>query len=182
MAGPAASLVAGTGWLPAPLRPAPKAGLFEHWSYEQEHRLFVRLEDKEEGTDLYFFDFGSSDGLTLREVIVGAQSPISPEEVAQALGDLAPKVAAWRARLASRTFEVVRRRNDSLWRPSRRRLGLRDPTFEALVDRALKQTDFTRLQPAAIEDQPGPRIERRHGRIRRSKKRAVSSKTKPRSA
>jgi hypothetical protein len=147
MAGPAASLVAGTGWLPAPLRPAPKAGLFEHWSYEQEHRLFVRLEDKEEGTDLYFFDFGSSDGLTLREVIVGAQSPISPEEVAQALGDLAPKVAAWKARLASRTFEVVRRRNDSLWRPSRRRLGLGDPTFEALVDRALKQTDFTRLQP-----------------------------------
>ena len=66
---------------------------FKHWEYEQEHRLFVRLNDKDEESGLYFFDFGSSDQLRLREVIVGAQSQISPEQVAEALGNLAPEVA-----------------------------------------------------------------------------------------
>lgn len=33
---------------------------FDHWSYEQEHRLFVRLDDREDETGLYFFDFGNS--------------------------------------------------------------------------------------------------------------------------
>jgi hypothetical protein len=148
---------------------------FAHWSYEQEHRLFVRLEDKEERSDLYFFDFGSSDKLILREVIVGAQSQVSPEDVSQALGDQAPVVAAWKARLAFRTFEVVRQRNQDLWQPSRRRVGLREPTFEALADRALKQTDFTKLQGTVIEDEPrpAPRDNRQQGRIGRSKKRAV---------
>jgi hypothetical protein len=116
---------------------------FEHWQYEQEHRLFVRLDEKEEETGLYFFDFGGSDTVKLREVIVGAQSQISAQEVAEALGDMAPKVVVRKARLAFRSFEVVRRRNQDLWRPSRRRVGLREPTFESLVDRALQQEDFT---------------------------------------
>jgi hypothetical protein len=117
---------------------------FEHWQYEQEHRLFVRLEEKEVETGLYFFNFGGSDTLMLREVIVGAQSQISPEEVREALGDLASNVVMQKARLAFRSFEVVRRRNQDLWRPSRRRIGLREPSFEALADRALKQEDFMR--------------------------------------
>jgi hypothetical protein len=115
---------------------------FEHWQYEQEHRLFVRLEDKEEKTGLYFFEFGASPQLKLRQIIVGAQSKISSEDVAEALGDLAPNVAACKARLAFRTFEVVKQRNQDLWRPSRRRIGLRQPTLEALIDLALQREDF----------------------------------------
>jgi hypothetical protein len=116
---------------------------FEHWRYEQEHRLFVRLDEKEEETGLYFYDFAGSGTMKLREVIVGAQSQISPEQVAEALGDLAPKFIARKARLAFRTFEVVRQRSQDLWRPSRQRNGLREPTFESLVDQALQQEDFT---------------------------------------
>jgi Protein of unknown function (DUF2971) len=122
---------------------------FEHWQYEQEHRLFVRLDEIDHETGLYFFDFGNSDSVTLKQVIVGAQSAISPEEVADALGELAPKVIAGKARLAFRSFEVVKQRHQDLWRPSRRRIGLREPTFEALVERALRQEDFKKVREAA---------------------------------
>lgn len=128
---------------------------FEHWQYEQEHRLFVRLDDKEEKAGLYFFEFATSAEVKLRQVIVGAQSKISSEDVAEALGDLAPKVVACKARLAFRTFEVVRQRNQDLWRPSRRRIGLRQPTLEALIDRALQREDFAAAgKLAEVEEDP----------------------------
>jgi hypothetical protein len=57
---------------------------FEHWQYEQEHRLFVRLDELDQETGLYFFDFGSSDAVRLREVIVGAQSAVAPQDVIDA--------------------------------------------------------------------------------------------------
>jgi Protein of unknown function (DUF2971) len=116
---------------------------FKHWQYEQEHRLFVRLNDKDEASGLFFFDFGGSDEVKLREVIVGAQSQVSPEQVAEALGNIAPEVVARNARLANRTFEDLKQRRQDLWRPSRRRIGLREPSFEALVDQALQQEDFS---------------------------------------
>ena len=116
---------------------------FKHWRFEQEHRLFVRLNDKDKETGLYFFDFGSSDQVKLREVIVGARSQISREQVAEVLGDIAPEAVSRKARLAFRTFDVVRQRRQDLWRPSRRRIGLREPSFEFLVDQALQQQDFT---------------------------------------
>jgi hypothetical protein len=51
------------------------------------------------------------------------------------------QVKAHKARLAFRTFEVVEQRSQDLWRPSKKRVGLRDPSFEALVGKALK-TEF----------------------------------------
>ena len=133
---------------------------FEHWSYEQERRLFVRLEEKDEETGLYFFDFGSTETLTLKEVIIGARSQVSPEQVTEALGELAPSVTAFKARLAFRSFKVVRQRNSALWRPTRRRVGLRDPELEALADRALGRSEvrgafFPAVSAgAAPEDRP----------------------------
>jgi hypothetical protein len=128
---------------------------FEHWRYEQEHRLFVQLADKDEESGLYFYDFGNSEHVKLREVIVGAQSQITVEQVATALGGLAPDVTAHKARLAFRTFEVVKRRDQDSWRPSRHRVGLREPSFEALVDRALQEEDFSALRGRAeIRKQP----------------------------
>jgi hypothetical protein len=116
---------------------------FRHWEYEQEYRLFVRLNDKNEESDLYFYDFGAGKEVKLQEVIVGALSPVSPEQVAKVLGDLSPGVKAQKATLAFRTFDVVRQRNQDLWRPSQRRVGLREPSFESLVEQTLQREDFT---------------------------------------
>ena len=90
---------------------------FRHWAYEQEHRLFVRLSDKDPENGLYFFDFG--DMLQLRAVIVGANSVVTRKEAKEAIGDLS-HVKCFKARLAFRTFTVVQQRDDLLWKYSRR--------------------------------------------------------------
>jgi Protein of unknown function (DUF2971) len=77
---------------------------FSHWSYESEHRLFVRLETKDKKTDLYFFDF--SEEVVLREVIVGLNSTLTPAKLHRALGALAAEVEIFKARPASRAFEI----------------------------------------------------------------------------
>jgi hypothetical protein len=110
---------------------------FEHWHYEQEHRLFVRLAD-EDKSGMYFFSFAGSPDVKLSEIIVGAYSEISPEQIKRALGRRSGEVKAHKARLAFRTFEVVAQRNQDLWRPSKKRVSLREPSFEALVEQALK--------------------------------------------
>ena len=71
---------------------------FSHWRYENEVRCFVTLEDKDPDTGLFFADF--SDRLTLKEVIVGAESNLGRVALAEALGDLAPSIEVSKARLA----------------------------------------------------------------------------------
>jgi hypothetical protein len=87
---------------------------YSHWRYENELRLFVALNDKDTETGFFFCDF--SDSLSLREVIVGAFSTISRNELANVLGDIAPKIAVCKARLSFRSFAVVRQRNKTLWK------------------------------------------------------------------
>ncbi|MBR1236671.1 DUF262 domain-containing protein [Bradyrhizobium sp. AUGA SZCCT0182] len=111
---------------------------FEHWHYEQEHRLFVQLNDKDDKSGLYFFDFGGNPEIKLSEIILGAYSEISPEQIKRTLGRREADVKTHKARLAFRTFEVVAQRNQDLWRPTRKRVTLREPSFEALVEHALK--------------------------------------------
>ena len=86
---------------------------FSHWSYEDEVRAFVTLEDRDPGTGLYFAQF--SDRLRLREVIVGAASKLTRAHIRAALGDLVFTVAAWKTRLAFSSFRIVRQRNERLW-------------------------------------------------------------------
>jgi hypothetical protein len=86
---------------------------YSHWRYENEVRCFVTLEDRDPEKNLYFADF--SERLRLAVVIVGAQSNISRETICNALGDLTPTVEAFKARLAFKTFRVVRQRRASLW-------------------------------------------------------------------
>jgi hypothetical protein len=86
---------------------------YSHWRYENEVRCFVTLEDKDPEKDLYFADF--SDKLQLKTVIAGAQSNITRRTIQDALGDLAPNVETFKARLAFKTFKVVRQRDSSLW-------------------------------------------------------------------
>lgn len=75
---------------------------YSHWRYENEVRRFVRLQDHSLVNGLYFAEF--SDQLSLRQVIVGALSPITRAELRDALGDLESSVQAHKARLAGFPF------------------------------------------------------------------------------
>lgn len=86
---------------------------FSHWSYEDEVRSFVTLEDRDPATGLYFAQF--SGRLHLREVIVGAASTLTRADIQSALGEIAPTISAWKARLAFSSFRIVRQRNERLW-------------------------------------------------------------------
>ena len=63
-------------------------------------------------------------------------------------------ITAFKARLAFRSIKVVRQRNPDLWRPTRRRLGLRQPVLEALVDKALQQTDIANVLRGTQRTEP----------------------------
>lgn len=86
---------------------------YSHWRYENEVRCFVTLKDKDPETSLYFAEF--SDNLRLKLVIVGALSSVTRETLQTALGDLSPSVETFKARLAFKTFRVVRQRDRKLW-------------------------------------------------------------------
>jgi hypothetical protein len=83
---------------------------YDSWSYEQEHRSFVRLEQPENG--LYFLDFLPS--LSLRQVIVGSRSEATRAQVQEAIGDLRT-VGSFRARPAFQLFKVVRNLSEKSW-------------------------------------------------------------------
>jgi hypothetical protein len=86
---------------------------FSHWRYETEWRAFVSLNERDPDNGLYFMEY--SEQIRLREVIVGAHSTISRDELAQSLGSLAPEIRTTKARLAFRTFDVVSQRKGVLW-------------------------------------------------------------------
>lgn len=85
---------------------------FSHWAYEDECRLWAALNTEENG--LYFCQF--SELLVLRQVLVGASSPITRQEVADALGDLVDTVETFKVRAAFRSFRIVRNKKEALWR------------------------------------------------------------------
>lgn len=86
---------------------------YAHWKYEKEYRAFVTLEEYDEDTGHYFAEF--SDHLKLRQVVVGANSLITKKQLSEALGDELRHVEQIKARLAFRSFSVVRQRNHALW-------------------------------------------------------------------
>lgn len=86
---------------------------FAHWRYESEMRCFVSLENKDHVSGLYFSEF--SEDLKLVQVIVGARSRISRFEIADALGRQEEDVNRFKARLAFKSFKVVRNRDGTLW-------------------------------------------------------------------
>jgi hypothetical protein len=88
---------------------------FSHWRYEKEFRAIKRLAECEVECEkgLYFTKFSSD--LKLATVIVGERSTITRATLCNALGDLASSVKTFKARLAFKTFRVVRQRNERLW-------------------------------------------------------------------
>lgn len=87
---------------------------YEMWSYEEEVRAYVDLQDKDPATGLYFFNF--EDGLTLREVIVGADSDCSRADVVEAVAGLLPRPDYFKVRPGFRTFEMCRQQKRSAWK------------------------------------------------------------------
>lgn len=73
------------------------------WKYEQEARVFTRLEERDE-SGLYFADF--SDQIVLREIIVGPLSRITKQDLYDALGRKSD-VTVTKGRLAFNSFRVV---------------------------------------------------------------------------
>jgi hypothetical protein len=84
---------------------------FEHWSYENEHRLFLALEEADENGQ-YFADFGHQ--LVLRELIVGPDSSVTRADAQDALSGL-KRVAVRKTRLAFRGYKVVRQHDPTKW-------------------------------------------------------------------
>jgi hypothetical protein len=86
---------------------------YVHWKYENESRVFVSFEEDDVSDGLYFYRF--SVDLKLEQVIVGAESTITRQDVADALGELALSVQTSKARLAFKSFRVVRQRDQRQW-------------------------------------------------------------------
>lgn len=88
---------------------------FSHWKYEKEWRVFAAL-DTPDKNGLYFADF--SDNLKLTGVIVGPRSIVSRADLEAAFlkSKLNYRPSAFKARLAFRSFRVVRNENENLWK------------------------------------------------------------------
>ena len=84
---------------------------FAHWSYEDEYRVYVQLDEEEQG--LYFVSFGQ--GMVLREVIVGHECALTRDDIATAFGDHERDVSRFKVRPAFRSFRMVRQKRDRMW-------------------------------------------------------------------
>jgi hypothetical protein len=87
---------------------------FEHWRYEQEVRAFLILSNMTPESDLYYVDFDQE--TQLKQVIVGDCSDLSRDNINEALGDLVDSVEVFKARLAFRSYRVVKQHSDRFWR------------------------------------------------------------------
>lgn len=85
---------------------------YADWRYEREWRIFTALKNAE--GEMFFQNFDQD--VSLREVIVGASSDLSRAEIADALGDQANGVDAYKARLGFKQFEIVKNQDLSLWK------------------------------------------------------------------
>lgn len=77
---------------------------FEHWSYEQEYRAFLSLQDEDDG--LYYASF--SESMDLKQVIIGTSSRVSRSKVNSLVGS---GVEIFKARAAFQSFNVVRNKS-----------------------------------------------------------------------
>lgn len=86
---------------------------FDGWAYESEYRAFLRLDEKDPASDLYFAPF--SDNLKLVQVIVGQHSSVTRERLAGVLGERSATVTAFKARAGFTRFEVVENQSQKAW-------------------------------------------------------------------
>jgi Protein of unknown function (DUF2971) len=87
---------------------------YKSWHYEKEIRRIEPLRDAvKDKQGKYFSPFGVN--LRLAEIIIGPLLQGYRSRITDALGELARSVQIINARLAFRSFRVVRQRNKKLW-------------------------------------------------------------------
>jgi Protein of unknown function (DUF2971) len=86
---------------------------FAHWRYEQEVRLFLKLDQCILDEGKHFLSF--SPEINLAEVLVGSACTLSRNDLSDALGQIGDYVVCRKARPAFRSFKVVEQRRASLW-------------------------------------------------------------------
>lgn len=79
---------------------------FSDWKYEKERRLFVQLDHSTRESGMYFYDF--SDELQLREVVLGPKCELPISRVRSLLVGSRPAVEVIKARIAFRSFRVLK--------------------------------------------------------------------------
>jgi hypothetical protein len=86
----------------------------ESWSYEQEVRMFVNLNDPPDAEGLNWIEFGPL--LVLKEVIIGAQCPPTlSKKVEEALIPYGDAVKCWWAGMRSDAFLLVKQAHPPHW-------------------------------------------------------------------
>ena len=81
---------------------------YRDWKYEEEWRGWIRIDERDPATGFYFYSFDAI--VKLSEVIVGPLCDISKIRIVEALNGYRGEVAVIKARLAFKTFRVVRNR------------------------------------------------------------------------
>lgn len=82
---------------------------FLDWKYEEEHRLYVNLEESDKSTGLYFQKFTSS--LILKEVILGLKCLNPIEEIRELKNIKNTDIKVSKAGMALRSFKVIEDRD-----------------------------------------------------------------------
>jgi hypothetical protein len=86
----------------------------ESWSYEQEVRMFVRLNDPPDAKGLNWIDFGPQ--LALKEVIIGVQClPLVSKDVEEAVRPYSNTVKCWWAGMRLDAFLLVKQDHPPYW-------------------------------------------------------------------
>ena len=78
---------------------------FRDWTYEDEVRLFIQLNEDRLESGLYFEHF--SDQLQLREVVLGPKCALPLSGIRKLISDCQPEVSVIQARIAFTRFEVL---------------------------------------------------------------------------
>jgi len=78
------------------------------WKYEEEYRIWVGLDEKDEETGHYFLDF--TEKLVLREVILGARCTADRTKIKNLLNTYKHRVEITKAKTATNSYTIVRDR------------------------------------------------------------------------
>jgi hypothetical protein len=88
---------------------------YRGWHYEEEWRGWTRIDERDVATGFYFYPF---DGLVqFKEVIVGPLCEIPKTRIDEALKGDADKITVIKARLAFKTFRIVKNRKGFRYQP-----------------------------------------------------------------
>lgn len=82
---------------------------YQAWSYEKERRLYVKLDERDPKSGMYFYNFGPN--LKLREFILGHRCETTLAIARKLVSKFQPEAITYKARLAFNTFDVVPNKN-----------------------------------------------------------------------